>query len=110
MKVQFNDTTRIFDCTEPTEQKIFRSGAAVGWAIMFSLYGNADSTQADSTITPNAITELNFTNDKGEVFTIKGYSDITSCVIRHKENMTITELQLTKTNATENTEGTTNNG
>lgn len=110
MKVQLKNNTKMFDCTEPTEQKVFRSGIAIGWAIMFSLYGSTDSSETDDTITPEAIAELNFTNDSGETFTICGYTAVTSCVIRHKEAITITELQLTKANAASDTEGATNNG
>lgn len=94
MKVQFKGSTKVYECTEPTEQKAFRSGAAAGWVVMFSLYGDADSVGADNLLTKDAVSELVFTGEGGASFALCGYETVTSCVIRHKEDVTITELQL----------------
>lgn len=114
MRVQFNGSTRTYECSEPIEQKVFKSGAAVGWAIMFHVYGNFDSTQIDSLITPDAISNLVFLNEDSQntSFTIPGYSAVTACVIRHKAAITVTELQFTKASETETTtqEGVVENG
>lgn len=100
MRVKFkgNDTT--YECTEPVEQKVFRSGTAVGWAVMFHIYGDIDSSEIDELVTTEAISELTFTNDDEQQtsFVIVGYSVVTACVIRHKSTMTVTELQFTKAN------------
>lgn len=112
MRVKFkgNDTT--YECTEPVEQKVFRSGTAVGWAVMFHIYGDIDSSEIDELVTTEAISELTFTNDDEQQtsFVIVGYSVVTACVIRHKSTMTVTELQFTKANENVEYKGVVENG
>lgn len=100
MRVRFKGSETTYECTEPVEQKVFRSGTAVGWAVMFHIYGDIDSSEIDELVTTEAISELTFTNDDEQQtsFVIVGYSVVTACVIRHKSTMTVTELQFTKTN------------
>lgn len=106
MRVQFKGRTDTYECTEPIEQKMFRSGVAIGWAIMFHFYGDVDSSQIDKIVTPETISELVFTNDDEQktTFTITGYSTITACTVRHKATTTVTELQFTKVNTLEENE------
>ena len=96
MKVQFKDSAKLFDCSEPIEQKIFKSGMSIGWAIMFHITADVNSVDIDKVITPESISELSFTNDNDFVNVITGYSNITACVIRHKSASTVVEVQLTK--------------
>ena len=99
MNVKFKNDTRTFECTEPLEQKLFKAGTAAGWLVTFSIYGDINSTELDGLITSEGISELTFTaNNSGSTmeFILEGYSKVTSCVIRHKENMSVSELQLTK--------------
>lgn len=105
MKVRFKNSAVTYDCTEPVEQKLFRSGVAYGWAIMFHIYGDIDSSKVDEIVTPETISELTFTNDDENQITIKidDYSTVTSCTIRHKSASTVTELQFTKANTPEET-------
>lgn len=100
MRVKFKGSETTYECTEPVEQKVFRSGTAVGWAVMFHIYGDIDSSEIDELVTTEAISELTFTNDDEQQtsFVIVGYSAVTACVIRHKSTMTVTELQFTKAN------------
>lgn len=98
MRVKFYGGEKSYECTEPIEQKLFRGGSACGWAVMFHVYGDADSTEIDGVITSEAISVLEFFDDKEpkNTFKITGYSAVTSCVIRHKAQITVTELQFTK--------------
>lgn len=100
MRVKFKGSETTYECTEPVEQKVFRSGTAVGWAVMFHIYGDIDSAEIDELVTTEANSELTFTNDDEQQtsFVIAGYSGVTACVIRHKSTMTVTELQFTKAN------------
>lgn len=106
MRVRFKGASNSFECSEPVEQKVFRAGVAAGWAAMFHFYGDIDSSEADEMLTPDAISELTFTNEDAQAtsFAINGYSKVTSCTIKHRAGLTVTELQLTKTDeeATEN--------
>lgn len=98
MRVKFKNGSVTYECTEPIEQKVFRSGEAVGWAVMFHIYGDFDSSEIDRVVTPETVSELVFANEDqdGTEFTISGYSAVTSCVIRHRASSTVSELQLTK--------------
>ena len=106
MRVRFKGASNSFECSEPIEQKVFRAGVAVGWAVMFQFYGDIDSSGADEMLTPDTVSGLTFTNDDEPEtsFAINGYSKVASCTIKHRAGATVTELQLTKTDkeATEN--------
>lgn len=112
MRVKFKGSETTYECTEPIEQKVFRSGVAIGWAIMFHIYGDVDSSKADEIVTPETISELTFINEDEQqtTFTIAGYSAVTACTIRHKATTTVTELQFTKANETKSEETTTEEG
>lgn len=113
MRVKFKGHSGTFECTEPIEQKVLKGGVPVGWAIMFHIYGDTTSTELDTLITPESISELQFTSGESEqttTVTISGYSTITAAIIKHKENMTVTELQFTKANETKSEETKTEEG
>lgn len=101
MKVKFKDGT-IRRCASPIEQKVFRGGESAGWILMLKLLGEITSSELDSILKPENITELEFfTTENGvdkALFTLFGYEKITSSSIRYAEDMasTITEIQLTK--------------
>lgn len=108
MVVKFKNDTRSFECTEPIEQKLFKADVPAGWLTTFSIYGDLNSTEIDELVTPDNISVLSFTADAESdptTFNLEGYSKVVSCVIRHSEAKTITELQLTKTEPTINQEG-----
>lgn len=96
MKVQFKSVEHMYDCTEPIEQKIFKSGVFAGWVIIFHINANINSTGIDDIITPESISELRFVSDDDAVNTITGYSAVSACTIRHKNTGTVAELQFTK--------------
>lgn len=98
MKVQFKNCAQVYDCSEPIEQKIYRSGVEAGWTIVFQFNAGVTSSEIDSLITPDNISEITFTNDTETANTIRGYNAISSCTIRHKSSGTVVEVQLTKTN------------
>lgn len=98
MYVKFKDSTATYKCTEPVEQKMFRSGVPIGWAIMFHIHCNSDSSQVDKIITSETISELEFgrEDENNATFIITGYSVISACTIRHKSATDVIELQFTK--------------
>ncbi len=96
MKVKFKDNATSYDCSEPVEQKIFRSGLPAGWAIIFQIFADLSSTEVDEIITPESISEMTFTNESEETFIVTGYSNITACTIRHSDTSTRIEVQFTK--------------
>ena len=96
MQVKFKDGT-IKNCSNPTEQKIFRSGAATGWLCAFQISEPMTSTDVDAALTDENISELTFYNDKAEeIFVISGYTKTSSVVVRHAEKDGTVEIQLTK--------------
>ncbi len=99
MKVQFKNSAQMYDCSEPIEQKIYRSGVEAGWTIVFQFNAGVTSSEIDSLITPDNISEITFTNDTETANTIRGYNAISSCTIRHKATATAVEVQFTKISA-----------
>ncbi len=96
MQVKFKDGT-IKKCSNPTEQKIFRNGAATGWLCSFQIPEAMTSSEVDAVLTEENISALTFCNDAAEdLFTISGYDKLTSAVVRHAENDGTVEIQLTK--------------
>ena len=110
VKVQFQGIGDVYSCSEPVEQKIFCQGIATGWAIMFHIYGNIDSSNMDNILTEESIRKLSFDNEDETGFSINGYTAITSCVIRHRGAATVAEIQLAKTSESDTRKGDTNNG
>lgn len=101
MKVRFNESDKLYECTQPVEQKIFRAGEPVGWAVMFNVCGVEGSTGADELLTKSGISKLTFCTEDKKEFNILGYSAVTACTIRYNGDIAVAELQLTKPNATE---------
>lgn len=96
MLVKFKNET-VKSCSNPTEQKLFKSGVAAGWLCAFVLSENASSTEIDELLTTDNVSELIFMNDNKEtLFTISGYEKVTSTVIRYNEPTGTVEIQLTK--------------
>ena len=98
MNVLFKNAPCAYNCTEPIEQKLFKSGVSAGWVIMFHIVADITSSDIDEVITPEGMAEMVFTNDGGDTTTITGYSKATACTIRHKNDATTVEVQFTKTN------------
>lgn len=96
MKVKFKDgITR--GCTNPTEQKQFRNGEAIGWGCAFAILGNLTSSQVDEMATSDNFSVMTFISDEGnELFVIEGYNRLVSAVVRHAEQNGSVELQLSK--------------
>lgn len=96
MIVKFkNDVTK--ECTNPIEQKLFKNGVPVGWICSFSFNENTSSIELDEILNPENITELLFLNSENKVlFSLNGYSNITSVVVRHAETDGSVEIQMTK--------------
>lgn len=98
MKVQFKGSAQSYVCSEPVEQKLFKAGVTAGWAMMFHIKADVNSSVVDEVITPDGISEITFTNDAGTTQTISGYNAISACTIRHRDAETDVELQVTKMN------------
>lgn len=96
MRVKFKDGTEK-NCSNPTEQKIFKNGEAAGWVCSLIIADKMSSTDVDSVLEVENIKELTFCNDESvTLFSIIGYSKVTSAVVRHNESMGSIEIQLTK--------------
>ena len=102
MKVKFVNGV-VKDCTSPTEQKVYKSGASSGWLLILRLIGGVTSSDLDALLTEDNIKSLDFLSEKedGEIktlFTLSDYSKVTSAIIRHDENTSdaYAEIQLTK--------------
>lgn len=112
MKVMFKGVDGAFECTEPVEQKLFQSGEAIGWAVMFHLHGGFSSSDIDRIVTPDSISELAFLcgdDESKNSISLTGYTGIRACTIRHREGSTAAELQFTKASTPEK-EGAAENG
>lgn len=96
MFVKFKDGTTK-NCSNPTEQKLFKGGEAAGWLCSFVMSGTMNSSDVDSVLTADNISSLEFCNDDGnKLFAIDGYTKVTSAVVRYAENSGSVEIQLTK--------------
>lgn len=106
MKVKFADGV-VKECTAPTEQKIFKTvggeTVGMGWVLILKLTGNITSTELDSVLTADNVSTLEFSaeTESGEektLFSLDGYSKITSSTIRHSEDTAATyaEIQMSK--------------
>lgn len=96
MFVKFKDGTTM-ECANPTEQKLFKNGAAAGWLCALTISEAVSSSEFDTVMTPDNVSELAFCDNAGEeLFGIDGYSKITSAVVRHNGSSGSTEIQLMK--------------
>ena len=97
MKIKFNDGT-IKDCTQPTEQKLFREGVAAGWLLSVSITdGKLTSDDIDKLITTENVSNLTFTDDEEkELYVLGGYTQIASVAIRHSDTQSRADLQIKK--------------
>ncbi len=97
MNITFKDGTSKA-CTSPIEQKLFRGGAPAGWICSFRLSEVVTSSEIDVILTDDNISKMTFSDDNGvELFTIDGYTKVSSTVIRYStDNGSITEIQLSK--------------
>jgi hypothetical protein len=105
MKIRFLDGT-VKDCSEPIEQKLFRSKVPYGWVMAFTLNSVSDSSEVDALFSDGNIEKLvllkEVETEAGEVVTeevttISGYGKLSSIIIKHSEDGTKAEIQLTKT-------------
>lgn len=97
MQVKFKNDERLFNSTEPVEQKLFRAGEPVGWTVSFGIYGEMSSADVDLLLTAENISQLTFTGTNQEVIVIIGYENVSACTVRHRETETFTEIQLSRT-------------
>ena len=96
MLVKFKDGTKL-KCTCPAEQKIFKNGEAAGWLCAFTLSGVISSSEIDTLVTPDNISELVFCDgNEKELFSIGGYAKVSSVVVRYSETSGSAEIQLSK--------------
>ena len=106
MKVKFANGV-VKECAAPTEQKIFKTiggeTVSAGWVLLLSITGSVTSTELDAVLESDAVSSLEFfvENENGEetaLFTLDGYSKITSSTIRHSEDTSATyaEIQMSK--------------
>lgn len=93
MVVKFKNGTEL-GCSNPVEQKIFKSGKAAGWLCALTLSGDISSADVDAVLTPDNISHLTFSIDDEELFSIAGYSKVTSVVLRHTGSTVSVEAQI----------------
>lgn len=105
MKIKFTNGV-VKECTAPTEQKLFKNvegeTVSAGWVLIFRIIGNITSSELDS-ILASDLSELNFLSETEEgeekaLFSLTGYSKVTSSTIRHAEDTasTYAEIQMSK--------------
>lgn len=100
MKIKFKDGT-IKNCSNPTEQKIFRGGTAAGWICSFRLTDVMTSSDVDAVLVNDNVTEITFITDAidnalSTTFTLTDYDKVSSAIIRHTNTGSQVEIQLTK--------------
>ena len=100
MQIKFKDGT-IKQCTNPTEQKMYRNGLDVGWVLMFSITDTMTSNEADDILSADNIESLTFFDDTSEENavskTITGYTDVNYIIIKYGDDInTVAEIQLRK--------------
>lgn len=93
---------KIYRCSAPTEQKIFKSGESTGWILNFGLLGDITSHDVDELITGDNISELTFISENEEgvetSILLSDYEKVSSAVIRYADEpeKTRVEIHLTK--------------
>lgn len=96
MVIKFKDGTTK-NCSNPIEQKIFKSGEAAGWLCGFVITETMSSSDVDTVLTADNISSLDFCTSEGvKLLDVIGYSKVTSAVIRYNELSCSVEIQLTK--------------
>lgn len=96
MLLKFKDGT-IKSCSNPVEQKLFRGEVAVGWLCSVTISETTTSTEIDTLLTVNNISQLTFLGDTSEeLFTLNGYSKLSSVIVRHSEKSSSVEIQISK--------------
>lgn len=106
MNVKFADGV-VKECTAPAEQKVFKTvdgeTVGMGWVLILKLTGNITSSEIDEILTPENVKSMEFSaeTESGEykkLFTLGGYSKITSSTIRYSEDTAATyaEIQMSK--------------
>lgn len=92
MQVKFKDG-QTFNCSTPTEQKIFKSGTMAGWILIFPLLCDMTSEDVDALLTEENISELTFTSEETE-FSLSGYNKISSTVIKYSTEKEKTRIEI----------------
>ena len=96
MRIKFKNGTEK-NCTNLTEQKLFKAGAAVGWLCSFCISESVSSAELDELLSEDNISALSFSKDNSiEKFTASGYTKVSSAVIRYSDNGIVAEIQLSK--------------
>lgn len=95
MNVKFKNSEATYECTEPTEQKVYRAGVATGWILVFGVRENLTSADVDVLLADDGISEMVFTSGENS-YILSGYDKVSSCVVRYREDSTSVELQFTK--------------
>ena len=99
MKVSFVDGV-VRECTPPTEQKLMKKtpdGELVpaGWVMTFHLIGVTDSSDIDRILTPENVQEMLFLSENDKtLFSLTGYSEVSSAAIRHAEDASATRAEI----------------
>lgn len=86
MKVRLKDGTS-FKCGAPTEQRVNNS-TTKDWVLNMEIYNVGASETFNETFTEENISTLDFIDDTDEVakYSINGYTEVNSVVIRHDES------------------------
>lgn len=100
MHVRFKNREEQFNATNIVEQKLFNKGEAVGWLLVFSLSGLASSSELDSIVTKESISEIDLYIIEDEIekqlMTFKDYEKISACSIKYTDEKITADIQLMK--------------
>ena len=96
MKVFFKgNNSKVYDCSEPIEQRIYKAGIPAGWILIFNI-SNCDITSDNVEDRIGDISEMTFViSDENKVI-ISGYTSIMACTIRHRASGSVVEFQFKK--------------
>ncbi len=96
MRIKFKNGVEK-NCTNLTEQKLFKSGSPAGWLCSFCISEPIASAELDEILTEDNISKLAFSKDgSSEQFAVNGYTKVSSVVIRYNDSGSTVEIQLSK--------------
>ena len=97
MKVFFNgNKDMVFDCSDPIEQRIYKSGKFAGWLLIFNISNSNITSDNVMDVIGNDKPEMTFVGEKENTLILSGYTTLLACTIRHRASGSVVELQFKK--------------
>lgn len=97
MKVFFNgNKDMVFDCSDPIEQRIYKSGKPAGWLLIFNISNSNITSDNVMDVIGDNEAKITFVKDEENTLTVSGYTTLLACTIRHRESGSVVEFQFKK--------------